>query len=111
MVDEVTTDEVKERLNAGDDVQIVDIRPADEFAEGHIPGAINLPMSRLPAEVGNYDWGDDIVVACPIGESSVQAARLLQSFEGVSEDANVSSMAGGYADWTYELESEAVDAA
>ncbi|SFC41964.1 Rhodanese-related sulfurtransferase [Halobiforma haloterrestris] len=102
MVDEVTPDEVKEKLE-DDDVQVVDIRPESEFEQGHIPGAINIPMSELPSRIDEYDWGDDVVVACPIGQSSIQAARLIGSYEDAESDA-VASMEGGYREWEYELE-------
>ncbi|APW98169.1 sulfurtransferase [Halobiforma lacisalsi AJ5] len=102
MVDEVTPDEVKEKLE-DDDVQVVDIRPESEYEQGHIPGAINIPMSELPARIDEYDWGDDVVVACPIGQSSIQAARLIGSYEDADSDA-VASMEGGYREWEYELE-------
>ncbi len=106
MVDEVTPDEVKERIEADEDTQIVDIRSPTQFERGHIPGAINIPMAELPSRVDEVEWGDDVVVACPIGQSSVQAARLIGSYEGVDDDASVTSLAGGYQDWEYELESE-----
>ena len=104
MVEEVTTDEVKERIDNGEDTQIIDIRSPAEFARGHIPGAVNIPMAELPSRVDEIEWGDDVVVACPIGQSSVQAARLIGSYEGVDDDASISSMAGGYQDWEYDLE-------
>ncbi len=103
MVEEVTPEEVREKLSE-DDVQIVDTRPPAEFETGHIPGAINIPLQELPRRIDEVDWGDQIVCACPIGQSSIQAARLIQSYEGVDEDANVASMAGGYQEWDYELE-------
>lgn len=110
MVEEREPDEVKAALEAGEDLQIVDIRQPDEYAGGHLPGAVNLPLGRLPAEVQDYEWGDDILVVCPVGESSIQAARLLQSYEGVDTNARVASLAGGYAAWDDELETDAVDA-
>ncbi|AGB37133.1 rhodanese-like domain-containing protein [Natronococcus occultus] len=105
MVSEIPPEDVKEKLE-NEDVQIVDIRPESEYERGHIPGAINIPMSRLASEIDEYDWGDDVVVACPIGQSSVQAARLIGSFEDVDGDA-VASMAGGYREWEYDLETSA----
>ncbi|MDY7082123.1 MAG: rhodanese-like domain-containing protein [Halobacteria archaeon] len=105
MVDEVTPDEVKDKLNNGDeesDCQIIDIRNPLQFSQGHIPGAENIPMNELPEVIGEHDWGDDIVVVCPVGQSSVQAARLIKSYEGIG-DADVASMEGGYEEWEYEL--------
>lgn len=102
---EVTPTEVKERIESGD-IQVVDIRSPAEFKRGHIPDAINIPMMELPVRVSEVDWGDEIVCACPIGQSSIQAARLLASFEGVPDDASVASMEGGYEAWDYELERE-----
>ena len=104
MVDEVTPEEVKERIDDGDDTQVVDIRSPRQFEQGHIPGAINIPMAELPSRVDDVEWGDDVVVACPIGQSSIQAARLIGSYEGVDDDSSVTSMAGGYQEWDYDLE-------
>lgn len=105
MTKEVTPEEVKERIESGD-TQVVDIRSPQEFKRGHIPGAINIPMAELPARISEVEWGDDIVCACPIGQSSIQAARLIGSFEDVPEDATVASMKGGYDAWEYDLERE-----
>jgi thiosulfate/3-mercaptopyruvate sulfurtransferase len=107
MVDEVTPDALKDRLDRGEDVQIVDIRQPGEFAAGHIPGAENVPFHRFARDVATPDWGEEIVVVCPIGESSLQAARLLEAYEGVGEDATVANLVGGYRDWDYELEAGA----
>lgn len=105
MVQEVTPEEVKRRVDdESSDTQVVDTRSPGDYQRGHIPGAINIPLGQLPAKVGEVDWGDDIVCVCPMGESSVQAAKLIQSFEGVTEDASVASMEGGYREWEYELE-------
>lgn len=104
MVEEITPEALKERLERGDDVQVIDIRQSPEFERGHIPGAVNIPFHRFAREVDDRDWGEDIVVACPVGESSLQAARLLEAYEGVSESAVVSNLVGGYRAWSYELE-------
>lgn len=105
MVEEITPKRLHERLAGGEDIQVVDIRPTPSYERGHIPGAVNLPLDRFAADIDTYEWGDDIVVACPIGESSVQAARLLAAYEDVPDDARIASLDGGYRAWEYELES------
>ena len=110
MVEEITPEELKAKLDDGEDVQVIDIRPRAQFERGHVPGAINVPMNELPQRVDDLEWSDDVVVACPIGQSSVQAAKLIRSYEGVDEEDVVWSLAGGYRDWEYELESGSDDA-
>jgi rhodanese-related sulfurtransferase len=100
-MEEVSPAEVRRRL---DDLQVVDIRPEAEYEHGHIPGARNVPASEFAARVDEHDWEDEVVLVCHVGESSVRAARLLESFEG-ADDATVASMAGGYRAWDGPLES------
>jgi len=107
MVEELTPEEVNERVQNGD-IRVIDTRPAAEFERGHIPGAINVPLGDLPSMVPDIDWDDrDIVCACPIGQSSKQAAMLISSYEGVEDGIVVASMAGGYEEWDFELETGA----
>lgn len=106
MVEEVSPETVKAKLDS-EDVQIIDIRPAEQFEAGHIPGAINVPFHELVSRISEIDWKEEVIVACPIGQSSIQAARLIQSYEGVGSQISVASMAGGYEDWDFPLESAA----
>jgi len=102
MVDDMSPEELKERLESGDPPQIIDIRNGDHFGDGHIPGAENIPFDRLTRSIEEHDWSDDVVVVCPIGESSKQAARLIESYEGF--DGRIANLDGGYRDWDGELE-------
>jgi len=108
MVAEITAEQLRDRLADGD-VQVVDIRPAAAFEEGHIPGAINVPFTELADRVDGVEWGEEVVVACPIGQSSLQAARLLESYEGVDDDAIIANLDGGYEAWPYDLERSGED--
>jgi len=104
MVEELTPEEVNERVRKGD-VRVIDTRPAEQYEQGHIPGAINVPLGDLPSQVPDIDWDDrDVVCACPVGQSSKQAAMLIQSYEGVEDGVLVASMSGGYEEWDFELE-------
>ncbi|WP_135533836.1 rhodanese-like domain-containing protein [Halostella pelagica] len=109
MVEEITPDELAAKLDTDGSVSVVDIRPEAAFEAGHIPGAENVPFPEFTAAVEGRDWGEDVVIACPIGESSVQAGRLLESHEAVGPDTTVASLAGGYEAWNNELESAGGD--
>jgi rhodanese-related sulfurtransferase len=103
MVREVGPDAVQSKLASDEDVTVVDIRSPGDYAQGHVPGAINVPLQELPRRVEDRDWdADEIVCVCPIGQSSIQAARLLGSYEAIDADA-VASMEGGYRAWDGEL--------
>ncbi|EFW92039.1 Rhodanese domain protein [Haladaptatus paucihalophilus DX253] len=104
---EISTDDVHELVESDADVRIVDIRPEPQFDSGHIPGSENIPFHTLPSRIGELDGAEHVVTVCPLGKSSVQAARLIGSYEGVPEDTRVESMAGGLSEWEYELESSA----
>jgi rhodanese-related sulfurtransferase len=105
MVDEISTRDLRERVRSDDDVQVIDIREPHEVGP-RVPGADHVPMSELTLELGARDWGDEIYVICCHGNSSIQAVRLLESYEGVAEDATVASVAGGYVEWDWEVEDD-----
>ena len=103
---EISVEEVEALLDDGDGPRIVDIRSPGEFARGHIPGSENVPFGELPERVAEFAGADRIVTVCPHGKASVQAARLIGSYEGTT-DARVESMAGGLEAWEGNLEAGA----
>lgn len=100
---EISTDEVAALLEDEDRPRIVDIRSPGEFARGHIPRSENVPFGELPGRVDEFADADHIVTVCPHGKASVQAARLIDSYEGTG-DASVESMTGGLEAWDGDLE-------
>lgn len=106
MDEEITPEELQELLDEGVEVEIVDIRPEAHFQRGHIPGSVNVPFTELPRRVGELDGAEAVVTVCPHGKSSIQAARLVQSYEGIPEDARVASLAGGLDEWEHDLETD-----
>ena len=104
MVGEISADELRDRLETGEPIQVIDVRPERAYRRGHIPGAENIPITRFAEAVEDYDWDDEIVVACPHGKSSLQAARLLEAYEGTGERTRVVNLVDGYESWQYDLE-------
>ena len=90
MADERTPDEVE----AGD-VQLVDVRTAEEREAGHIPGdSAHIPFEELHARAGELDRGRPVVFYCRSGDRSASAA---DAFAASGFDA--SSLAGGIVGW------------
>jgi len=104
MVERISDATLHEKLARGDDVQVIDTRSPDAFATGHVPGATNLPYAELADHIDDIEWGEEVVLVCQEGESSVQAGRILESYEGVDDDTVVASLDGGYDEWEYDLE-------
>lgn len=106
MVGEIAPEELEGLLEAGASVRIVDIRSRAAYESGHIPGSENVPFDRLTAEIDRFGDASHIVTVCPHGEASVQAARLIESFEGVPKSTPVESLEGGIDAWNGELATE-----
>ncbi|WP_276255363.1 rhodanese-like domain-containing protein [Halomontanus rarus] len=101
---EISPEAVNDLLEDGDEtLRVVDIRDASSFDRGHVPDSENVPFHELPQRVAEVADGDvdRIVTVCPHGKASVQAARLIGSYEDCA-DTTVESMAGGLEAWTRE---------
>jgi len=82
-------------LVADGEITVIDVREDWEFAEGHIPGAVLIPLQSLPERLDEVPRDQPVVVACRSGNRSGQAFRFL---EGEGFD-NVSNMTGGMIAW------------
>jgi len=75
---DVSSAEARQLVHAG--ARLVDVRTPGEFAAGHIPGAINIPVQQLGARTGELQPKDAaVVVYCRSGHRSGNAARMLKS--------------------------------
>jgi rhodanese-related sulfurtransferase len=72
----VSRSELMDRLKAGL-VTVLDVRPEDEFALGHVPGALNIPLAELGARLAEFDPKREIVAYC-------RSAYCVLSFEAVA---------------------------
>lgn len=90
---ELSTAEVMNAYN--NEVRIVDVREPDEWATGHIPGAVHIPLGELAARTGEIARDKPVVVVCRSGRRSLAGAQTLID-AGFSK---TSSLAGGMLDW------------
>lgn len=87
--------ELKERLEAGEEVVVVDVRPLAEARQGSLPGARSIPLGELEARWRELEKVDEIVCVCPDGERSGEAARSLRR-KGL---INATRLEGGLTRW------------
>jgi rhodanese-related sulfurtransferase len=60
----VTRQELARRLQDGDDLVVLDLRPAVEYAAGHLPGAVSIPVDELRRRLAELPRGREIVAYC-----------------------------------------------
>lgn len=97
-----TMEEVRADMQ-DDDVLLIDVREIDEFSNGHIPDAINVPLSELEQSAEKVLPKDKtLYVYCRSGQRSTAAVRQLKDM-GFEDVYNV----GGIIDWSYEVETGA----
>jgi rhodanese-related sulfurtransferase len=96
-VKETTVDEVKQTLDRGDKVLLVDVREESEFAKDHLPGAIHLGKGVIERDIETRvpDVNTPMILYCGGGFRSAMAADNLQKM-GYT---NVISMDGGVRGW------------
>jgi len=100
----ITAQEAHDRMTSGDDLVILDVRTAEEYAEPHIPGAVLLPNEEItterPAQLPVLDT--EILIYCRSGNRSAQAAKKLADM-GYTKVFDF----GGIKDWPFETEAGA----
>lgn len=90
----VAADELKAMIDRGEAV-VVDVREAREFAQGHIPGAINLPLSSFRPESVPRAAGKATILHCMGGIRSAKALDQCAR-DGVEVDTH---LGGGFSEW------------
>jgi rhodanese-related sulfurtransferase len=100
---EIAPAELKQRLDAGEKLALIDVREPSEFAQARIESAELIPMRTVPAllqKIEGYSDEGDVVVFCHHGVRSLQVADWLRQ-NGV---LNAQSMAGGIDRWSIEID-------
>ena len=79
------------------DAVIVDVRAADEFREGHIPGSVNIPQSQVTDRMGELEKYKEkpLILTCKMGNQAAHLGRQLRN-KGFSELYRIQ---GGVTAW------------
>lgn len=73
----VSNEELAQKLAAGEKVKVLDVREPAEYAFGHIPGAIHIPLGELEERLNLLDRNEAYYVICRTGHRSDLACQLL----------------------------------
>lgn len=94
-LEQVSAAELREAVERGERMQLVDVRTPREYAGGHVDGAINIPVGEIPARAGELRRDVPVATVCEGGYRSVLAASLLER-EGITTLANVTGGMAAY---------------
>jgi len=91
----VDGEELLRRVRAGD-VTVLDVRPREEYAAGHVPGAISIPVNELATRLGELPQNTEIVAYCrgPYCVMAIEAVALLRQHGYAAQ-----RMEQGVLDW------------
>ena len=100
-MESITATELKQRLDNGEDVQIVDVREASEVAIGAIPNSIHIPLAQVLERMSEIDPSRDTVVHCKMGGRS---ARAIEALERSGYTGKLANLTGGIIAWSNDVD-------
>lgn len=100
-MDEITATELKERLDRGDNIQIIDVREDNEVAVARLPNSVHIPLAQVLTRMDEIDPNRETVVHCKMGGRSARAIDALQrsGFQG-----KLMNLKGGIVGWSNEVD-------
>ena len=99
-MEEITPAELKARLDARDDFDLIDVREPREWDIGHIPGARLIPLGEIATALDSLDPSREIVVMCRSGKRSATAAKQMKD----AGFQRVKNLAGGILRWSDDVD-------
>ena len=100
-MEEITAKELKERLDRGDDLQIIDVREPNEYESARLEGSKLIPLAQVVNRKDEIDEGRETVVHCKMGGRSAKAIEALQraGFAG-----RLLNLRGGITAWSNDVD-------
>lgn len=98
---EISPEDLHRRLQAGDDIQLIDVREEIEFEYCHLPGSLLLPLDELPRRAAEIRTEGPVVVICHHGVRSAHALGYLRQRLGRT---NVINLRGGVDAWALQVD-------
>ncbi len=94
-VPEITVEDLKAKIDRGEDFDLLDVREPNEFQICRIAGSRLIPLGELPRRTAELDATRDLVVHCKVGARSAKAVALLQE-RGFTR---IHNLKGGILEW------------
>src|SRR5215213_10981301 len=98
---EITATELKQRLDKGDDIQIIDVREPNEYEIARIPNSRHIPLGQVLNRVSEIDPSRETVVHCKMGGRS---ARAIEALTRAGFSGKLTNLKGGITAWSNEVD-------
>lgn len=98
---EITASELKAQIDAGVDIQLIDVRQPDEYAFAKIDGSKLIPLGEIIPRMGEIDETRDTIIHCKMGGRS---ARAIEALERSGFKGSLKNLAGGITAWSNEVD-------
>ncbi|MGD6872921.1 rhodanese-like domain-containing protein [Sutcliffiella horikoshii] len=95
----ISTDELKKKLDAGEELHLVDVREDEEIEMGKIKQAEHIRMGDIPENLDKLDKDKEYIVICRSGRRSENVCHYLQD-----QGYKVRNMVGGMLEWEGDVE-------
>lgn len=96
---DISAEQLKSMIDSNKNMVIVDVREKDEYDQGHIQGALFLPLSEIQQRFKELPTDKTLVLVCASGARSSSAATFLVQ----NNYKDLYNLQGGLAAWPYEL--------
>ena len=97
---EITVTELKAKMDAGDNIQLIDVRMQNEFEFAKIEGAKLIPLPDIMRRMDEFDPSKEIVVHCKMGGRSAEAYEMLKQ----AGFTRIKNLQGGILAWADQVD-------
>lgn len=98
---EMTATELKQRLDQGDDIQIIDVREPNEYQAARLPNSVHIPLGQIVNRMSEIDASRETVVHCKMGGRS---AKAIEALKAAGYTGRLTNLKGGITAWSNEVD-------
>ncbi len=100
-MEEITATELKQRLDRGDDIQLIDVREPGEYEVARIPDAKLIPLGEVVSRKDEIEEGRETVVHCKGG---VRSAKAIEALTRAGFKGKLINLKGGITAWSNDVD-------
>ena len=100
-MEEITATDLKQRLDRGDDLQVIDVREQNEYDIARLPGTKLIPLGQVVQRMGEIDPARETVVHCKGG---VRSANAIDALKRAGFEGRLINLKGGITAWSNEVD-------